>query len=151
MFKTYYNIMSAQRLFRVIDCPVRKLLYLSQTSPGGLAHLAYGCSGGKPLDHREHFSDLARKPGSTALAELFKLTERPDIISFAGGFPASDMFLPEEAAEVTRQLMVEEPYTVLGYSPTPGFTALRDFLAERQLHLGMPAAAGPGIWSQRLD
>ncbi len=94
------------------------------------------------MDHRDYFSDLARQPGNTALAELFKLTERPDIISFAGGFPGPDMFLPEEAAEVTRQLLVEEPYTVLGYSPTPGFSALREFLAERQSRLGMPAAAG---------
>ncbi len=94
------------------------------------------------MDHRDYFSDLARQPGSTALAELFKLTERPDIISFAGGFPAPDMFLPEEAAEVTRQLMVEAPSTVLGYSPTPGFSALRDFLAERQLQLGMTADSG---------
>jgi len=85
---------------------------------------------------------MARQPGSTALAELFKLTERPDIISFAGGFPAPEMFLPGEAAEITRQLLVEEPFTVLGYSPTAGFSALREFLAERQSSLGMPAAAG---------
>ncbi len=94
------------------------------------------------MDHRDYFSDLIRQPGSSALAELFKLTERPDIISFAGGFPAPDMFLPEEAAEVIRQLLVEEPSTVLGYSPTPGFSALREYLAERQSRLGMPAAAG---------
>ena len=94
------------------------------------------------MDHRDYFSDLIRQPGSSALAELFKLTERPDIISFAGGFPAPDMFLPEEAAEVIRQLLVEEPSTVLGYSPTPGFSSLREYLAERQSRLGMPAAAG---------
>jgi len=94
------------------------------------------------LDRKDYFSDLTRQPGSSALAELFKLTERPDIISFAGGFPAPEMFLPEEAAEVTRQLFVEEPSTVLGYSPTPGFSALREFLAERQSRLGMPAATG---------
>jgi len=93
------------------------------------------------LDYRDYFSDLARQPGNTALAELFKLTERPDIISFAGGFPAPEMFLTEEAAEVTRQLLVEKPSTVLGYSPTSGFSALRDLLAERQLLLGMPAVA----------
>ncbi len=91
------------------------------------------------MNLQDYFSDLARKPVSTALAELFKLTERPDIISFAGGFPAPEMFLPEEAAEVTRELLEKEPYTVLGYSPTPGFSTLREFLAERQTHLGMPA------------
>jgi len=94
------------------------------------------------LDLKDHFSDLTRQAGSTALVELFKLTERPDIISFAGGFPAPEMFLPEEAAEVIRQLLVEEPFTALGYSPAPGFSALREFLAERQSRLGMPAAAG---------
>jgi 2-aminoadipate transaminase len=93
------------------------------------------------LAFKDYFSDLTRRSGSTALAELFKLTERPDIISFAGGFPAHEMYLPEEAAEVTRQLLAEKPFTVLGYSPTPGFSALREFLAERQARLGMPAAA----------
>lgn len=90
---------------------------------------------------QDYFSDRTRQPVNAALAELFKLTERPDIISFAGGFPAPEMFLPEEAAEVTRQLLAEQPFTVLGYSPTPGFSALREFLAERQSHQGMPAAA----------
>ena len=94
------------------------------------------------MDYQDYFSDLTRQPGSTALAELFKLTERPDIISFAGGFPAPEMFLPGEAEEVTRQLLAEEPSTVLGYSPTAGFSALREFLAERQSRLGMPASAG---------
>ncbi len=93
------------------------------------------------MDFQDYFSDLTRQPGSNALAELFKLTERPDIISFAGGFPAPEMFLPGEAAEVARQLFEEESTTVLGYSPTPGFSALRDYLAERQSHLGMPADA----------
>ncbi len=92
------------------------------------------------MDLQDYFSDLTSQPGSTALAELFKLTERPDIISFAGGFPAPDMFLPEEAAEVTRQLLEEKPSTVLGYSPTPGFSALREYLAERQSQMGMPAS-----------
>jgi len=93
------------------------------------------------LDLQDYFSDLTRQPRNTALAELFQLTERPDIISFAGGFPAPEMFLPGEAAEITRQLLVEEPSTALGYSPTPGFSALREFLAERQSCLGMPATA----------
>ena len=94
------------------------------------------------MDFQEYFSDLARQPGSNALAELFKLTERPDIISFAGGFPAPEMFLPGEAAEVTRQLFEKDSSILLGYSPTAGFSALREFLAERQSHLGMPATAG---------
>ena len=94
------------------------------------------------MDLQNYFSDLTRQPGSSALAELFKLTERPDVISFAGGFPAPEMFLTREAAEVTRQLFEEEPSTVLGYSPTPGFSALRELLAKRQSGLGMPAAAG---------
>jgi len=93
------------------------------------------------VDLNDYFSDRISQPVSASLAELFKLTERPDIISFAGGFPAPEMFLPEEIAEVTRQLLVDEPFTVLGYSPTPGFSALREFLAERQSHQGMPAAA----------
>ncbi|MDQ7793136.1 MAG: PLP-dependent aminotransferase family protein [bacterium] len=90
------------------------------------------------------YSDLARRPASPALAELFKLTERPDVISFAGGFPSPDMFLPEEARAITRRLLAEEPAAVLGYSPTPGFSEFREFLAARQSRQGM-AATGDEI------
>jgi 2-aminoadipate transaminase len=124
----------------VIDYPDKRLLYLPHTLSSEHAHRIHSCWGGKRLNLQDYFSDRTRQPRSTALAELFKLTERPDIISFAGGFPAPEMFLPEEAAEVTRQLLAEEPFTVLGYSPNPGFSALREFLAERQTRLGMPAA-----------
>jgi DNA-binding transcriptional MocR family regulator len=64
------------------------------------------------------------------LAALFKLTEEPGVISFAGGFPDPDWFL-DEVREITREIMDEKKGLALSYGPTPGLTSLRDFLAER--------------------
>jgi 2-aminoadipate transaminase len=76
------------------------------------------------------FSSRARKMQRSELAALFKLTEEPGVISFAGGFPDPDWFL-DEIGEITRQVMDEQKGIALSYGPTPGLTALRDYLAER--------------------
>ncbi len=38
---------------------------------------------------------------SSVIRELLKLTEKPDIISFAGGLPAPEVFPVEEVAAAT--------------------------------------------------
>jgi len=88
----------------------------------------------------EHFSSLASKTEGSALADIFKLTERPDVISFAGGFPAPDMYLIPEVQDVAKEVFSRHATKALGYGPTPGFSEFRDFIAARQTRLDMPAA-----------
>ncbi len=76
------------------------------------------------------FSARARKLQLSELAALFALAEEPDVISFAGGFPDPDWFLPE-IVEIGKKIMDDSHRIALQYGPTPGFTALREFLAER--------------------
>ncbi len=92
------------------------------------------------MDWNEKYSDMARRLSSSALAELFQLTERPDVISFAGGFPSEDMYLIPEVVEVAREVFHRRGATVLGYGPTPGFSEFREFIAQRQSLLGMKAS-----------
>ncbi len=50
-----------------------------------------------PWDHR--FAQRTQRMGSSAIRELLKLTEEPDIISFGGGMPAPDVFPADEMSE----------------------------------------------------
>ncbi len=43
-----------------------------------------------PWDFR--YAQRTQRMGSSAIRELLKLTEDPEIISFAGGLPAPDVF-----------------------------------------------------------
>ena len=61
----------------------------------------------------------------SAIRALLKLADQPDIISFAGGFPASEFFPVEEMIEVSKKVLKEDGYKALQYGPTEGLPALR--------------------------
>lgn len=82
------------------------------------------------------FAARAQKLQRSELAALFALAEKADVISFAGGFPDPEWFLPE-VTEISDRIMRNDRGVALQYGPTPGFTALREFLAERLGGQGM--------------
>ena len=66
----------------------------------------------------------------SAIRALLKLADQPDIISFAGGFPASEFFPVEEMIEVSKKVLKEDGYKALQYGPTEGLPALRKHIAQ---------------------
>ena len=44
------------------------------------------------------------------IRELFKLTQQPGMISFAGGLPAAELFPAREMAEITRRVLETVPW-----------------------------------------
>jgi 2-aminoadipate transaminase len=50
-----------------------------------------------PWEHR--YAQRTQRMGSSAVRELLKLTEQPDVISFGGGLPAPDVFPIEQIRE----------------------------------------------------
>ncbi len=68
---------------------------------------------------------------ASEIRELLKLTENPEIISFAGGTPSPDLFPIQEIAEVTCKVLEESGKKALQYSTTEGFPPLRQKIAER--------------------
>jgi DNA-binding transcriptional MocR family regulator len=68
---------------------------------------------------------------ASEIRELLKLTARPEIISFAGGLPAAELFPAQEMAEVTRRVLETEGCKALQYSTTEGDPVLRHHIAER--------------------
>lgn len=76
-------------------------------------------------------SSRAQKLTSSAIREILKVTERPEVISFAGGLPAPDTFPIQELKEATDRVFAQAPTAALQYGPTEGFMALREWIAQR--------------------
>lgn len=77
------------------------------------------------------FSERARKLTSSAIREILKVTERPEVISFAGGLPSPATFPVERMAKVCNEILANAPSAALQYGPTEGYLPLRQWVAER--------------------
>jgi 2-aminoadipate transaminase len=75
--------------------------------------------------------------GSSAIRELLKLTERPDIISFAGGLPAPEMFPIEQVRAAADTVLTEVGAQALQYSTTEGYAPLRDLIVHQMARYGV--------------
>ncbi|MGH7708962.1 MAG: aminotransferase, partial [Vulcanimicrobiaceae bacterium] len=67
---------------------------------------------------------------ASAIRELLKLTVQPDIISFAGGLPAPELFPVAEFADACREVLQTDGPAALQYSTTEGYLPLRTWVAE---------------------
>jgi 2-aminoadipate transaminase len=65
------------------------------------------------------------------IREILKVTQQPDVISFAGGLPASELLPAAEMAELARDLLLEDGVRALQYAPTEGLDLLRELIADR--------------------
>lgn len=67
----------------------------------------------------------------SAIREILKVTANPEIISFAGGLPAPELFPIEEMKHVALEVLTEGGTEALQYSMTEGFMPLRQQIAHR--------------------
>jgi DNA-binding transcriptional MocR family regulator len=65
------------------------------------------------------------------IREILKVTQRPEVISFAGGLPAPELFPARALAELTGAVLEREGTRALQYSTTEGHPPLRAKLAAR--------------------
>lgn len=87
------------------------------------------------------FSNRVKDVKASEIREILKLAARDDIISFAGGLPAPELFPVEEMKEVTRFILDTMGQESLQYSPTEGYLPLREQIAERMTPMGIKADA----------
>ena len=78
-----------------------------------------------------HFADRINHMKSSEIRELLKLTEDPEIISFAGGVPAPELFPVKEMVMVTEKVLKEAGEQALQYATTEGYNPLREKIAGR--------------------
>ena len=77
-----------------------------------------------PWDYR--YAQRTQRIGSSAIRELLKLTEQPDIISFAGGLPAPEVFPVEAFTTACEKVLRNFGAQALQYSTTEGYLPLRE-------------------------
>ena len=65
------------------------------------------------------------------IREILKVTEQPNVISFAGGLPNPDVFPVQEMAEASNKVLLSDGASALQYSTTAGYRPLREYIAER--------------------
>jgi 2-aminoadipate transaminase len=81
---------------------------------------------------------MAGMPPS-AVREILKVAERPDILSFAGGLPAPELFPVEAIGAAHAEVLSRDGGSALQYSTTEGFGPLREWIAEHLQARGIPA------------
>ncbi len=84
-------------------------------------------------------SENAKGMKRSEIRELLKLTQQPDIISFAGGLPAPDTFPIEKIKEITMKVLDEVGKKALQYGPTEGIPDLVEELGKMMQDDGVPA------------
>jgi len=67
----------------------------------------------------------------STIRELLKYTLHPEVISFAGGLPAPELFPIERIRQATNTVLTQHGPEALQYSTTEGMPELRSFLAQR--------------------
>jgi len=71
----------------------------------------------------------------SAIREILAVTQRPEIISFAGGLPAPDLFPIKEIKAASDVVFDEAGSTALQYGPTDGWAPLRAQITERMARI----------------
>ena len=74
------------------------------------------------------FSNKVTGLKASAIREILKFTSVPGVISFAAGNPAPEAFPTEKIAELSAELLRDDPVLAMQYSITEGYTPLREFL-----------------------
>ncbi|MFA6372001.1 MAG: PLP-dependent aminotransferase family protein, partial [Methanothrix sp.] len=73
--------------------------------------------------------------------EILKVTEDPEIISFAGGLPNPRYFPVQEVAQAAQKVLSECGEAALQYSTTEGYLPLREMIVERYARKGVKVSA----------
>ena len=73
----------------------------------------------------------AARMNPSVIREILKVTEKPGIISFAGGLPSSKTFPVAEFTAACTQVLTTEPQAALQYAASEGFAPLRQMVADR--------------------
>lgn len=76
---------------------------------------------------------------SSAIRELLKLTQKPEVISFAGGLPAPDVFPTQRFQDACRKVLEQNANQALQYGASEGYEPLREMIARHIARYGIKA------------
>ena len=72
----------------------------------------------------------AHRMNPSIIREILKVTERPGIISLAGGLPSPDTFPVEAMREAADRVLRDAPREALQYAASEGYGPLREWVAQ---------------------
>ncbi|HYF25130.1 MAG TPA: PLP-dependent aminotransferase family protein [Baekduia sp.] len=84
------------------------------------------------------FASRTRVMKSSAMRDLMALTERPEVISLAGGLPDTTTFPAEDFAAIMAKVAVDSSAAALQYGPTDGLARVKDVIRHVMEAEGTP-------------
>jgi 2-aminoadipate transaminase len=107
------------------------------------------------MEMKGRFSIAAKRMSRSVIRELLKLTNRPGLISFAGGLPYPGSFPVERIRGICDRILKDHPQVALQYGATEGLPEFRDllvgFLARNGLRLSREELIVTSASQQSLD
>lgn len=85
------------------------------------------------------FAQRTKGLRSSAIRELLKLTEKPGVISFAGGLPSPEAFPILRFENACHKVLAQKAARALQYSATEGYEPLRELIARNMSRYGIEA------------
>ncbi|MBL8290018.1 MAG: PLP-dependent aminotransferase family protein [Rubrivivax sp.] len=98
-------------------------------------------TGNGPQDTPWQMARRAARLNPSTIREILKLTERPGIISLAGGLPSADTFPVQAMREATERVLREQPREALQYAASEGYAPLREWVAGELAAMGVKCDA----------
>ncbi len=83
----------------------------------------------------------AERMNPSIIREILKVTERPGIISLAGGLPSPDSFPVEAMRAASERVLRDAPREALQYAASEGYAPLREWVAAQLAAQGLKADA----------
>ncbi len=87
------------------------------------------------------FADRMNNVHKSFIREILKVTEEPEIISFAGGLPNPRSFPIKEIEKAVSKVIKSNGDEILQYSTSEGYLPLREYIAERYSKIGLKVDA----------
>lgn len=95
----------------------------------------------KKAKYSYKFADRISKTPRSFVREILKVTENPEIISFAGGLPSPESFPVKSISHSVNKVLSEDGKDALQYSTTEGYRPLREYIAQRYSKYGLKVDA----------
>ena len=91
------------------------------------------------MDWNSRYAQRTRHVRSSEIRELLKITDKPGVISFAGGLPSPDAFPLTRFEAACHKVLAEQSSHSLQYGRTEGYEPLRDWIAKNMGRYGVRA------------
>ncbi len=90
-------------------------------------------------DWTSNLAGRTQRMQSSIIRELLKFTMLPDVISFAGGLPAPELFPVRDFQDACAWVLRHDAELALQYGPTEGFPPLKDWVVDAMRRYELPA------------